>query len=631
MGLLYPDHPDDRRPGLFDDERKRERRRSTRSPDRRYSRRYEDRAVRVPAETITTSTTSSGLRSLNDLMVRPPTKKRSSATRERRRPDEARDVPRPERKERPRRDREERERSPRKARPEEHASIYPDLASPRQERSPRKTERPARERRSSYQQQSKRDGESPRKRRPSYNDARGHSSYHDDAQNDRPQPRSPRKERRARFDETPVTDTYESIPAPPPFRRTSTAGTSDSSSSVATPAPATPIADGMRHETVAAQQAQSPVVPAQPTSPAAPSAINAAPRSPGYNNIPNHYQPGPPTADSTVSSYMESSKLEFGTPPERAYRRPSSDDTESDYFSRRGHRRDNSAWDEVEYYKYGQAPEDEPPRRRCCTSWSRRRKCITIFGIVVSLVVLIIIIAVAASLTNKFDYTPSTANVTNPEAFKSGGATRNSADDFDDGIGAGKDEYTYYDGPETNFPGPSKWISFQAMWNANLHTLQSSCGWLDKGPDNSPKVIQNIFDAIQSRANASLVDHRVIFATILQESNGCPHVGETESSGGVRNPGLMQSHNGHVYDPKHSKMSILQMIQDGTQGTEHGDGIVKNLNLYGNVYKAARGYNSGYIPKSSNLSEEAGATACYVSDMANRLTGWVFAESKCHE
>lgn len=76
------------------------------------------------------------------------------------------------------------------------------------------------------------------------------------------------------------------------------------------------------------------------------------------------------------------------------------------------------------------------------------------------------------------------------------------------------------------------------------------------------------------------------------------------------------------------------MVSDGTAGTsgdEGGDGLVQNLNLYGALYNAARGYNSGYIPKSGNLSDPAGATACYVSDIANRLTGWVNATSQCTE
>lgn len=266
----------------------------------------------------------------------------------------------------------------------------------------------------------------------------------------------------------------------------------------------------------------------------------------------------------------------------------------------------------------------------CCEGWSLKRKRIVIFGTIASVILLIILIAVAASV-GKYDYKPSDAEVTNAAAFKLGGATRNDPNDVEDGTATPVDQYVYYQGDASNFPDASKWISFKEMWNANLNTLQHSCEWLDVGKNNSPDMIQQIFDAIQDRANASRVDHRYIFATILQESNGCPRVGNTESSGGVRNPGLMQSHNGHAYEPKHSRLSIMQMVQDGTQGTKHGDGIVQNLNLYGNPYKAMRGYNSGYIPDNGNLSEKSGATKCYVSDMANRLTGWVTAESTCHE
>lgn len=116
------------------------------------------------------------------------------------------------------------------------------------------------------------------------------------------------------------------------------------------------------------------------------------------------------------------------------------------------------------------------------------------------------------------------------------------------------------------------------------------------------------------------------------QSAGCVRVGETESNGHltiVTNPGLMQSHNGTAYNSKHVNESIFDMVQDGVQGTRQGDGLVQNLNMYGNAYRAARGYNSGYIPDSGNLSEKAGATACYVSDIANRLTGWANATSTC--
>jgi hypothetical protein len=217
-----------------------------------------------------------------------------------------------------------------------------------------------------------------------------------------------------------------------------------------------------------------------------------------------------------------------------------------------------------------------------------------IFGAAsVSTIVLVIIIALAVTLSRKdnFKYTPSYAQVNSTLAFDSGGGTRKSVNDTDDGIGAGTDAYTYYQGHASNFPSTDRWISFNDMWKKNYDTFKYSCGWLKRGDDNTPEMIQDIYNAIQDRANASLVDHRIILATIIQETNGCPLSPPTTSSGGTRNPGLMQSHNGHAYDPKHSRLSILLMVQDGTQGTEHGWGLVDNLNTYGNPYKAMRGYN----------------------------------------
>jgi hypothetical protein len=304
----------------------------------------------------------------------------------------------------------------------------------------------------------------------------------------------------------------------------------------------------------------------------------------------------------------------------------------NDRQERRSHARDLDTYDEAEYYKYGRMDEDDAhnDRRGCCGFWSGRRKCV-VFSIILSVILLIIIIALAVTLPRRggFKYTPSIAQVNNTVAFDEGGATRKSVNDTSVGIGAGTDSYTYYQGNASTFPPKEKWVSFTDMWDANLDTFKHSCGWLDRGADNTPEIIQDIYNAIQDRANASLVDHRIILATIIQETNGCPLVSHTTSSGGTRNPGLMQSHNGHQYDAKHSRLSIMLMVQDGTQGTDEGWGLVQNLNTYGNPYKAMRGYNSGYIPTSGDLSEKAGATACYVSDMANRLTGWVRAKTTC--
>jgi len=74
------------------------------------------------------------------------------------------------------------------------------------------------------------------------------------------------------------------------------------------------------------------------------------------------------------------------------------------------------------------------------------------------------------------------------------------------------------------------------------------------------------------------------------------------------------------------------MIQDGAIGTPAGDGLARILNGASSaqdVYRAARIYNSGSVAPSGDLANGNGATACYSSDVANRLTGWVYAPSQC--
>lgn len=66
------------------------------------------------------------------------------------------------------------------------------------------------------------------------------------------------------------------------------------------------------------------------------------------------------------------------------------------------------------------------------------------------------------------------------------------------------------------------------------------------------------------------------------------------------------------------------MIIDGTQGTNSGGGAVQGINMFGNIYEAARWYDSGSID-SKDLNNGITATASYVVDIANRLTGWVSA------
>lgn len=70
--------------------------------------------------------------------------------------------------------------------------------------------------------------------------------------------------------------------------------------------------------------------------------------------------------------------------------------------------------------------------------------------------------------------------------------------------------------------------------------------------------------------------------------------------------------------------SITQMVIDGVQGTSTGPGLVQAVNKYGNIYEAAREYNSGVVDH-DDLNAGMGATAGYVLDIANRMTGWMYA------
>jgi len=149
--------------------------------------------------------------------------------------------------------------------------------------------------------------------------------------------------------------------------------------------------------------------------------------------------------------------------------------------------------------------------------------------------------------------------------------------------------------------------------------------------DNSPAEIQDIRTSIEAEAKTSGVDPRFILAIVMQETKGCTRVPTT--SNGVTNPGLMQSHNGSTCEKDEvpcPKSKIALMIKDGTSGTAGkpggGDGLKQCLTQAKGkdavqTYEAARIYNSGsYL--GVDLSDANGATRCYASDVANRLTGW---------
>lgn len=181
----------------------------------------------------------------------------------------------------------------------------------------------------------------------------------------------------------------------------------------------------------------------------------------------------------------------------------------------------------------------------------------------------------------------------------------------DDSGTTGGGPVVYYSGPASNFPDPASWQRWSLMWARNSGVMRIN---------DSPEEVAHIEQAINTVSRESGIDRRVILAMIMQESQGNVRVNTTYSADGVRNAGLMQSHNGVSFDPNNPQGSILQMVRDGVQGTPFGDGLVQLLARYGNVYAAIRGYNSGSVDP-NNLSYGFSSTPSYTSDVANRLVG----------
>ncbi|KAK7192937.1 hypothetical protein DPSP01_005146 [Paraphaeosphaeria sporulosa] len=173
-----------------------------------------------------------------------------------------------------------------------------------------------------------------------------------------------------------------------------------------------------------------------------------------------------------------------------------------------------------------------------------------------------------------------------------------------------------YSGPWQNFPSIDNWIGFEDMFNRNKPSMFATG---DTGED-----VGRIWNAIKECAKIG-VDERVILAIIMQESHGDVGVQTTYSPGdNIPTGGLMQCGGCAGCPGQHgvSQEAITDMVR---KGTEHFKG---NLTAHGDkwsgesIYPALREYNSGNV-NLGDLSDGRGATASYVSDIANRLTGWV--------
>ncbi|KAK6859674.1 hypothetical protein PG995_003310 [Apiospora arundinis] len=172
-------------------------------------------------------------------------------------------------------------------------------------------------------------------------------------------------------------------------------------------------------------------------------------------------------------------------------------------------------------------------------------------------------------------------------------------------------------GPWQNFPAMNTWLTFDQMFDANKNSMKSTGStWDDIGRINV---------AIRNAAANIGVDERVILGIIMQESHGYVGVQTTFSPGeGIPTAGIMQCSNCPGY-PGQTGLSQDQISGMVNGGTNH---FKANLKDFGDkwspesIYPALREYNSGSVNQ-NDLSDGMGATASYVSDIAQRLQGWV--------
>ena len=171
-------------------------------------------------------------------------------------------------------------------------------------------------------------------------------------------------------------------------------------------------------------------------------------------------------------------------------------------------------------------------------------------------------------------------------------------------------------------------------WQINSPLIATGCAWYATPgtPENLSNETMAIQQSINGLAMSAQVDNRFVLAVMMQESRGCVRIQTT--NGGHANPGLMQSYMGtwtcaNIGNSTCSSAAIYGMLSDGVSGTAAGDGLAADLQQQSQLgftaaqlyYRAARVYNSGRVASNQRL-ECGGATHCYASDIANRLTGW---------
>lgn len=242
-------------------------------------------------------------------------------------------------------------------------------------------------------------------------------------------------------------------------------------------------------------------------------------------------------------------------------------------------------------------------------------------------------VATSAAATSVAATSAAATSAAAPSTPAAPSASASSTSTSSGGWGKGN-TYTFYSGSgatSAGWPSMGEWASFESLWTANEPTIAISCTQFGAA-NPSTQEISDIKSAIMSVGASSGVDPRFILAIMMQESKGCPRVPTTNY--GHANPGLMQSYEGSscaTSDPCPAS-TITQMIQDGAVGTSAGPGLKDDMTTVSasgaqQYYQTARIYNAGSL-SGDNLGAP-GATECYCSDVANRLTGWTTAATEC--
>lgn len=216
-------------------------------------------------------------------------------------------------------------------------------------------------------------------------------------------------------------------------------------------------------------------------------------------------------------------------------------------------------------------------------------------------------------------------------------------------MGASPVASQWYSGNGSSPPWPaySEWRPWLEMWEINEPYIGKECAvnsYTSPPVPNTQEETQTIREAIEYYSNASSIDPRLIFVTVMAASQGC--VRAVATVGDVRNPGLMGSHNGSgdCYPTPDRQLTpcpdqqIYQMIYDGTQ-SDLGNTLVDVFNQRQSsgapkaFYEGWRLYNSGTdFVIDGELSTDSyvdvqgqqrhSGDAHYVSNSVNRLRGW---------